>query len=158
MTPLGTRALIVAIGAAATAPATAADIDALVQLLSPANLAQNLAAVCTAQDEFFLDATRGEHGNMHALAQHVKEEVIDGLSPEEADRVLRRAANAARNAALMAIRLLSAPTPQEEKIRLQTWCEETAKPFVRAIVGDHARRHELLDQALRNAKRDRSSK
>lgn len=158
MTPLGTRALVVALSIAATGPAPATDIDALVRLLSPADLAQNLAAVCAAQDEFFLNATRGEHGTMHALAQHVKEEVIDGLSPDEADQVLRRAADAARNAALMAIRPLSAPTAHEEQIRLRTWCEEAAKPFVRSIVGDHAKRHAILEQALQDAKRSQPSK
>lgn len=132
--------------------ASAANVDQLVRILSSVYLLHNLTSVCAAQDRKFLEETSGSRGTMAFYSQHVKEEVIDGLLESEAYGILRRAADAAKSTALMAVRGLAAPSPDVERRRLQAWCESSVKLLVRQYVADHDLHHESFERDLLNAK------
>lgn len=142
----------------AAVPAFAVDADALVRILSPAYLAEDLAAVCSAQDPSFMQDGLGHFPSVRSYAVHIRGEVVEGLRPEEAERVVKRAADAAKNAALLAVRARSAATPEEERSNLLDWCRDSALPFVRQIVAEHDRNHAAVEHALDVAKRPNPSK
>jgi|SRR5215207_5197465 len=133
-------------------PSLSANLDELVQLLSPAYLAENVAVVCTVNDPTFAAQTRGYRGSMSVYAQNMKQEVIAGLDEDAANTILRRAADAAKAAALMAIRAHAAPTQDEERQKLVTWCETSAKPFVQNIIMGQDQRYDAFKEAVARAK------
>src|SRR3954454_11924099 len=100
----------------------AKDLDRLTKALSPVFLAENLTAVCTAVDPSFADATSGRRGTVHVYAQHVKLEVIDQLSPAEADVVLRRAADAAKLLSLQRTREIAPRSLEADADQMRAWC------------------------------------
>jgi len=133
-------------------PSLSANLDTLVQLLSPAYLAEHVAVVCTANDPAFATETSGRQGSMRVYAQNMKSEIIAGLDESEANTVLRRAADAAKAAALMAIRANEAPTPGEERQKLIAWCETSGRPFVRSIILTQDQQYAAFKEAVARAK------
>src|SRR5215212_3727190 len=133
-------------------PRLAANLDELVRLLSPAYLAQSVTVVCTAQDPTFAIQTGGQRGPISVYAQDIKDKIIEGLEAEEVNEILRRAAEAAKAAALMAIRAQAAPNPDEERQRLLSWCVTAAKPFVRDFISSHDQNHDAFEEAVARAK------
>jgi len=89
---------------------------------------------------------------MHVYAQNIKEQIITGLDEGEANTVLRRAADAARAAALMAIRANDAPTPDEERRKLIAWCETSGRPFVQSIITSQDQNYDTFKEAVTRAK------
>ena|SRR5215207_10295183 len=146
------QSILVLLFLTAAGPSLSANLDALVQLLSPAYLAENVAVVCTANDPTFATETSGRHGAMGAYAQNMKEEIIAGLDDGEANTVLRRAADAARAAALMAIRANEAPTPDEERRKLIAWCQTSGRPFVQSIIISQDQKYDTFKEAVARAK------
>jgi hypothetical protein len=65
----------------------AADDEALVRILTRADVAHNLTAYCAQFDPSILQQTRGTQGEMRGLMQHITSEVISGLPADEASRV-----------------------------------------------------------------------
>jgi len=133
-------------------PSLAANLDELVQLLSPAYLAENAAVVCTANDSTFAVQTSGRRGSMSVYAQNMKQEIIAGLDEDEANTILRRAADAAKAAALMAIRAHASSTQDEEKQKLIAWCETSGKPFVQNIIMGQDQKYDSFREAVAHAK------
>ena len=87
--------IVAAIGVAAGA-AEAKDLQALAKIVEPAYTAMNYAVVCVRDQPQFLRRTSGARGHVIQYAEHVKDEVIDQLTEDEAKNVLRSAADAAR--------------------------------------------------------------
>lgn len=134
-------------------PVVAADLPVLGNVLSPAYLALNLTVVCARGDPTFLADTKRLSGDVPSVVQHIKDEVIASLKPAEAEAVVRHAAEAARSIALGLLRSMSSGSDAEEGERVVRWCETTAKPFVRGVVGEHETRHDLFEVVLAEAKR-----
>jgi hypothetical protein len=133
--------------------ATAADVKMLGNVLSPAYLAMNFAVVCAQQDRALLSDTGGPRGSALVYAQHIKDEVIEGLEPRDAEAVVREAANAARSVALGFVRSMAGGSPSTEAERVRTWCDSIAKPFISGVIAGHENRHDLFEQVLDAAKR-----
>ena len=91
------------------------------------------------------------HAGTCSIAEHVKNEVIAGLDPDEAVVILRGAANAARMTTLQIIRKFDAHDSNLETARVRAWCETDARHFIRAFLdqydGDHDKFLEKLKQS-----------
>ena len=133
--------------------ARAANDDALVRILTRADIVDNFAVYCTQFDSSFLNSTKGVTGDAQAFAQHVKNEVIMDLPQEEASKIVFQAANAARAGALLAIRGLYGPDPEQARSHLSDWCARVVKPSVQQFVSDHDDRHDQFKKAIEDAKR-----
>ena len=121
-------------------PALATDEDALVTLLSPANLAEMVGNVCAAQDPPSSTRPPEPFGTVRLYAQHVKAEITESLDESTVRNVLLRAADLAKEKALGEIRRLKRATPEDEGRTLARWCESSAKPFVRDCLHSKPRR------------------
>jgi hypothetical protein len=148
---IGTGAILLVL---TSAPTFAADDLTLVQILARADITQNFAFYCAQYDSSIIERTKSNVGDAQALMLHIRSEVISGLPQVEAAQVILRSANAARTGALLAIRKLYGPNPQEERTRLADWCEKSVVPSIKEFVARHDQHHELFDQAIRKAKQD----
>lgn len=135
-------------------PGWAKDLDRLVRALSPMFLAENFAAVCTGVDPSFFDATGGRLGNIHVYAQHTKLEVIDQLTPADANVVLRRSADAAKFLALQRTNEIAPRSLEADAGRVRAWCDAVVRDFVRQVIGGHDANHDAFLQAIAQAKKD----
>ena len=90
-------------------------------------------------------SARSAIGDTRALAQHIRGEVVAGLPLEEANQIIIRSAQAARAGALLAVRRLYGPNPDEERTRLTEWCQHSAEPSVQDFVNAHDQHHDQLD-------------
>ena len=144
-------AVVAALVLSTVGVASAKDLAALAELITPAYTAMNFGVVCATRQPNFLSESSGPRGNVLSYAEHVKNEVIDGLDPDEAVVVLRGAANAARTTTLETIRKLNADDSNLEAARIRAWCETDARHFIRAFLdqydGDHDKFLERLKQS-----------
>ena len=141
-------------GVLVCAPTFAADSETLEQILTRTDVAHNLAFYCAQYDRSIIDRTRSTVGDMQQLMQHIRREVVSGLSEIDALYVVLRAANAARTESLIAIRKFYGTNPDEERARLSEWCEKTVVPSLKGFVASHDNAHALFEQAIEKAKQD----
>lgn len=141
-------------GSASASVALARDLNALSRMLMPADLALMVSNACTATDPSFSHDLGGPHGTIPEYAQRVKDAVSDRLMPEEVQIVLHQAADAARAAALRALRAAAAPNDVEEQARMHEWCATAVKPFVQAFVRAQEENKEDFSRQLEHAKSD----
>jgi hypothetical protein len=84
----------------------------------------------------------GKWGTALHYAQHVKDEIIQGLSYQDALVVVRHAADEAQAEVR---RQLAANVKTEgadvEGLRLKAWCESHANDFIAAFIDAHDRGH-----------------
>jgi hypothetical protein len=125
-------------------PVFAQDYDRQVKLLSVVYLGQHFSTMCAIERPTFLDETRGPLGPMSVYAQHIKEEVMSGLPPEQISSVLVQAANAARSGARAKLAEFAVGPATVDKARLLNWCETTAKPYALKIMAMHDHQHDLF--------------
>lgn len=135
--------------------AIAADDETLVQILTRADIADNFVEYCAQFDPSILQHTNSTVGNIRALALHIRGEVVSGLPFEEANQIIIRSAQAARAGALLSVRRLYGPNPDEERARLTEWCQHSAEPSVQEFVKAHDQNHDQFDAFIENAKRSR---
>ena len=147
MCVLGVACLVLA-----SRPALAADDEALVRLLAKADLAHNFAFYCAQFDPSIIEATKSTVGDIQALMQHIRGEVVSGLPQPEAFQIVVRSANAARAGALLAVRKLYGPNREEERARLTEWCRKSVLPSLREFIALHDGNHAVLDKAIQRAK------
>ena len=148
-------AIMIVLGLSSAVPAFAADDDVLVRILTRANIANNFTEYCAQFDHSIIQRTRSAFGDTRALAQHIRGEVVAGLPFEEANQIIIRSAQAARASALLAVRRLYGPNPDEERTRLTEWCQHSAEPSVQDFVNAHDQNHDQLDVFIENAKKSR---
>jgi hypothetical protein len=125
-------------------PVFAQDHDRQVKLLSVVYLGQQFSNICAIENPTFLDETRGPLGPMSVYAQHIKEEVMSGIPPEQVSIVLVQAANAARAGARAKLAEFASGPATLDKARLLNWCETTAKPYAQKIMAMHDHQHDLF--------------
>lgn len=99
---------------------------------------QNLAVYCGQFTPSALSQTVGKDGGVNGLAHHVKTEAAAQLSQEDAERLVRRSADAARAIALMAVRRHYDADRGVETARITQWCDAAVVPEVRRRVESHA--------------------
>ena len=137
-------------------PALAQDLEALSVLLTPAYRAMNLAAVCAKVPGWREAQPRGGRGTAIQYAEHVKNEIIEMLSYEDAVTVLKGAADVARADSLWQIRKLAAAGPTEGyDARVRAWCFETVRPWIAAFIASHDRDHVAFERAMNSAKSEK---
>lgn len=133
--------LAFAVLACASSYSAAKDLEALARFVTPAYTAMNLAAVCASRDSQFLGQTSGPRGTAFHYAEHVKNEAIESLSPEEAAIALKAAADAARAIALRTFQRLNASDPALEAQQIRSWCEAEGREMVRKFIREHDENH-----------------
>lgn len=99
---------------------------------------QNLAVYCGQFTPSALSQTVGKDGGVNGLAQHVKTEAASQLPQEDAERLVRRSADAARAIALTAVRRHYDADRGVETARLTEWCDAAVVPEIRRHIESHA--------------------
>lgn len=99
---------------------------------------QNLAVYCSQFTPSALSQTVGKDGGVNGLAHHVKTEAAAQLAQEDAERLIRRSADAARAIALTAVRRHYDADRAVETARITEWCDAVVVPEVRRHVEAHA--------------------
>lgn len=131
------------------------NIDILWRLLAPADLMLMVGNACVSQDPSFLTRTTGKHGDFRAYAQEVKDEVSEGVPPEDLHRILRLAADAAKTEALAEVRDLGSSDPQIEAGNMRRWCITSATQIIAEFIQVHDQDHEGFEKLLAAAKTPR---
>jgi hypothetical protein len=139
-----------ALGAAPAAQA--ADIPALAEFVRPAYTAMNFAMLCARENPFFLMDASGPRGTAVQYAEHVKDETIDSLSPDEAVAVLKAAADAARSESKRELYRLAQPTDDATIRAIREWCDSKAKKFILDFMHRHDSEHLQALEFLHRAK------
>lgn len=137
----------------AAGSASAADLGSLSAMLVQPFTAMNLARVCATLPGWGTTQPRGGRGGAIDYAFHVKAEVIDGLRSDETNRVLRNAADKAREESRR--QLYTHVRPQQEQaylLRLTRWCDQDVAPFIAQVINDHDRNHSAFYEQLTHAK------
>jgi hypothetical protein len=127
-----------------TSPGSANDLNRQIKLLSVVYLGQQTTNMCAIDRPSFLEETSGPLGPMSVYAQHIKEEVMAGLRPEEITPVLVQAADFARSQARAKLSEFSIVPGMIDKQRLRNWCETVAKPYALKIMTMHDHQHDLF--------------
>ncbi|MBX9841303.1 MAG: hypothetical protein K2Z80_05790 [Xanthobacteraceae bacterium] len=138
---------------AVSPPASAKDLLSLSRLLTPAYTAMNYAAVCASDPPWAQTQPAGGRGTAVQYAQHIKDEIISGLTHEEALAVVRLAADAARADAREHLRSsVIAGEATGKAARLNGWCERYANGFIGALIRNHDSDHETFLKQVAQAK------
>jgi hypothetical protein len=127
-----------------TSSGFAKSVDQHVNILSVVFLAQQISAICGLKHPEFLEDARGPLGTMSNYSQYFKEEVVIGLSSEEASSVLLQAAGFARSAARAKLLEFAIIPGVVDDLRLHNWCETVAKPKVKNIITMFENKHNLF--------------
>jgi hypothetical protein len=134
--------------------ARATDLDEMGRLLTPAYTAMSLAEVCSAAPGWQERQPRGLRGVAIHYAEHVKDEMIEGLTHDEAVAVLRFAAASARNEARQQLqRHVYAEDQGFEAARLAEWCAHIVRGYISEFIQQHERDHGSFMEQLAQAKR-----
>ena len=140
--------LMVSQGAAAT------DIEEMGRLLTPAYTAMSLANLCATSEDWRQVQPRGPLGVAVHYAEHVKNEMIEGLTYDDAVAVLRFAADRARQEARFQLRQhVYADDRAAAATRLAAWCERTVRGYIADFIDRHERGHDVFMDQLAQAKR-----
>lgn len=119
------------------APAQASESHSERDLVQAFTL-QNLAVYCGQLTPSALSQTVGKDGGVNGLAHHVKTEAAAQLPEEDAERLVRRSADAARAIALTAVRRNYDADRGVETARLTEWCDAAVVPEIRRHIESHA--------------------
>lgn len=147
--------IVLFIGATSSSQSSARDLETLTQVVVPAYIAMNFAGACRHDDPWFLTDTQGPRGTAIHYAEHVKNEVIESLTDDEARSVLRRAADAARTTSREELKSALPNYPHGQAGELLPWCKSTAATFVRNFIEQHDKAHEAILQRINQAKERR---
>jgi hypothetical protein len=132
--------------------ASAKDMKMLVDTLAGNFLAQQVSSICAVDSKSFVKETSGVLGDTSSYAERVKQEIVSGLAPNEANAIVSDAASKARGEALQLIGRLSVDG-QVQPGKLASWCRTVGKPFILQLESIYDTRHSYFERELDNAKR-----
>jgi hypothetical protein len=148
-----TALMCVMTAALAGTPASAKDLRRLSALVTPSYAAMSIAVMCTQDDPSFVITHTGPRGTALHYAQHVKDEVIEGLTYAEAKTVLIAAAEAARASARKKLHEIANAFDRGATIQAVTaYCATDGKAMVLDTIAAHDAAHEQFIDDLRAAK------
>lgn len=145
--------LAVAFLAAAPNQARALNEDVMRNILSPIFLARNLSAVCIRLDGDFEVETKGRTGGVAEVTKHMEDQLMAGMTRDQAAPIVVAGAGHARAVGLGLIRALSGGSVEEQSDRLKRLCERTAKPLIREVIEGYEARPEFFQQMIKDARR-----
>lgn len=119
-------------------PAQTKDLAELSKLLTPAYTAMSYAGLCSTDRDWAISQPQGHRGLAIHYAQHVKDEIVELLSYGEALRVLKAAADAAREDARAQVRqhVVVADKAREEA-KFREWCDGYVVGFIQELISKH---------------------
>lgn len=133
--------------------ASAADLPALGQLLTPAYTAMSLSRLCESDPEWRASEPRGPRGNATSYAEYAKNEAINSLTYDQSVSVLQFAANAAIMEGRRQLHdHVTLEDKSAEQIRFKNWCNTYVKEFAANFIASFDRDHDSFVQKLRQAK------
>jgi hypothetical protein len=131
---------------------SAKEIKILVDTLASNFLAQQVSTICSVDNTSFRSETSGALGDAGKYAERVKQEVIAGLSSEEASALIFEAATKARGDALQLMTRFSA-NGLVDPVKLEGWCRTIGKALIRRLALTYDEHHSEFEQELNKAKR-----
>jgi hypothetical protein len=126
---------------------------ALSKKLAAAFIADQVVFMCTFEIASFAQETAGPRGTTRDYLEHVKVEVLSGVPPHEARRVVRRAAEITRETGHNQARTFSPNYPDVPAGALRHWCDTEGRAIVREFMINHDRDHEKFLSELAKDKR-----
>jgi hypothetical protein len=154
LAPNGLAAALLLSVAFGSFEARARDLGELGRLLTPAYTAMSLAGVCSAAPGWQERQPRGLRGVAIHYAEHVKDEMIEGLTHDEAVTVLRFAAERARDEARQQLqRHVYAEDQVSEATRFAEWCAHIVRGYISEFIQQHEGDHGSFMERLTQAKR-----
>jgi hypothetical protein len=133
--------------------ASAADLPALGELLTPAYTAMSLARLCETDPEWRASEPEGPRGNATNYAEYAKNEAIRSLTYNQSVSVLRFAANAAITEGRKQLHdRVTLGDKAEEDIRFKNWCHAYVKDFVANFIASFERNKNSFVLKLQQAK------
>lgn len=135
-----------------TGTATAQDLARLSELLTPAYTAMSYARLCSMDKSWAQAQPSGPRGGALSYAEHVKDEVIASLTYDDAVKVLKSAAEAARDEARTQLRddVLDSDKSVEET-RFRSWCQGKVSPYIQTLIKQHESQHALFTSSVEDA-------
>ncbi|MCK9918004.1 hypothetical protein MXD81_53580 [Microbacteriaceae bacterium K1510] len=144
-----TMLLLTSVGAGTAA---AQDLAKLSALLTPAYTAMSYARLCSMDMSWAQSQPLGPRGGAIHYAEHVKDEVIASLAYEDAVKVLKTAADAAREDARMQLRNdVLDPDKSIEEAHFRDWCRGKVSPYIQGIMKQHESQHALFTNSVEKA-------
>lgn len=136
----------------ATSSASAKDLKRLSELVTPAYAAMSIAIMCARDDPDFIAQHTGPRGSALHYAQHVKDEVVEGLTHDEAVQVLTGAAGAARELARKKLYGIANPFDQQDTVRaVIRYCASEGRALVLNTIRSHDTSHDDFVEQVRSA-------
>jgi hypothetical protein len=149
------RYILLMFGVTIVDPASATDLDALGQLLTPAYTAMSYARLCEMESEWRRSEPRGMKGYATNYAEYAKDETIKSLTHEQSLIVLRLAADAAKTEARRQLQEhVILHDKVAEGVRFKEWCAGYATDFIVGFITKFDAEHLSLIEKLEAAKRD----
>lgn len=132
--------------------ASAKDLMALVDILTPAYVALTSASACAQDDRDYLARTSGIRGSVVQFVVHMKRETTSYLQDDEATAVMTNVARSAQKIATEELRKQAPDYPVRHPGELTTWCQSESSEMVRGLIARHEQKHAVLireiDEAL----------
>ena len=135
-----------------TGPGGAVELNGLVEILRPAFVARDVATLCSLYDRNFVTETSGQRGDIDNYVPHIEREVLSALREEDADRVVREAASAARNSERSQLEPILSSGSKDSDTALATWCRRDGKSLVRDVMQEHDRDHSAFLRTVEQIK------
>lgn len=131
----------------------AKDLGVLTRVLYAIDLGEFLTNICRLANPEFLKGSIGPLGGVHDYQLHIKGEVLAGLDRQEAETVLKAAADRARADTRKYLEPFKTGGGELASAPLAKWCAEAAEPVVRRVISAHETSHAAIDRLLEHAKR-----
>jgi len=120
----------------------ASDIDALTKKLAAASIADQVVFMCTLEFPAFVTETAGPRGTTRNYLDHIREELLSSIPPEEARRIVIGAANITRETGRSQARQFSPNYPDAPAAGLRKWCDTEGRAIVKDFMANHDKNHE----------------
>ena len=109
-------------------PAFGKDVNALINLLYSAFLAEQGAAMCMAPSINIPADDRAVFLDTHQYAQAIRQKVSTGLGDSDVQFIVKSAADHAREQMLQVVNVFKSNPPDKEYAELFRWCTNIMKP------------------------------
>lgn len=136
-----------------TASPKASDVQALTKILASAFVADQVVFMCTLEIKSFAQQTAGPLGTSQDYLEQIKTEVLTGISPLEARRIVVGAADIARETGRNQARTFSPNYPDIPAAGLRNWCQTKGIAIVREFMTKHDENPEKFHSEIAEAKR-----
>jgi hypothetical protein len=127
---------------------SASDVVSLSKKLAAAFIADQVIFMCTLEIVSFAQETAGRRGTTRYYLEHLSAEVLSGVPPFEARRVVKGAVEITRETGRKQARTFSPNYPDVPAGALRHWCDNEGRVILREFMTNHDRNHERFLREL----------